>query len=170
MNQIKNRFNGNVICEGEESVKELAEKSGAGLYRADLFGADLSGADLSGAGLYRANLSGANLSGAKIEFYQFPSIRTLSSMPQKNISDEIILELMRLDADAHPKPELFDEWAKGGNCPYENEERWWCMPEKREVWKPGKPTMKLSDLIMAICREEGWGIRGYLPLKEVKDD
>ena len=151
MNQIKNRFTGKVIAGGEESIKSLAERSKA----------NLSGAALSG-----ANLSGADLYGANIEFHQFPSIRTLSSMPLKNISDEIILELMRLDADAHPKPELFDVWAQGGGCPYQNEERWWWMAEKRKVWKRGKPTMKLSDLILEICRQEGWGIRGYLPNQE----
>ena len=196
MNKIKNRYSGQVICEGEESIKSLCVKNktnlgganlwganlrgadlrgaylwgadlrGADLWGAYLGGADLRGADLRGAYLWGAYLGEADLRGAKIEFYQFPSIRTLSSMPLKHVSDEISLELMRLDAEAHPKPELFDEWAKGGDCPYQNEERWWWMPEKRDVWKPGKPTMKLSDLIIEICRQEGWGIRGYLPLEE----
>uniref|UniRef100_A0A6M3Y5F9 Pentapeptide repeat-containing protein n=2 Tax=viral metagenome TaxID=1070528 RepID=A0A6M3Y5F9_9ZZZZ len=221
MNQIKNRFTGKIIAEGEESINSLVVKnranlSRADLSRADLCGANLSWADLCGANLFRADLSradlcganlcranlcranlcganlcGANLSwadlsradlsradlsrtdlsrtdlcGANIEFHQFPSIRTLSSMPLRNISNKIILELMRLDADAYPKPELFDIWAQGGDCPYKNEERWWWMSEKREIWKPGKPTMKLSDLILEICRQEGWEIRGYLPNKE----
>jgi len=71
---------------------------------------------------------------------------------------------MRLDCDAHPRPELFDEWAEGGLCPYRNEERWWCFPLKnmREVWRPGKPTMALRDLIIRICKEHGWKIKGYL--------
>ena len=158
--EIKSHYTGSVLFSTETiSLKhcvELALRGGAYLRGADLRGADLRGADLRG----------ADLGGAKIEFYQFPSIRTLSSMPLKHVSDEISLELMRLDAEAHPKPELFDEWAKGGDCPYQNEERWWWMPEKRDVWKPGKPTMKLSDLIIEICRQEGWGIRGYLPLEE----
>ena len=61
MNQIKNRFTGIVICEGEESIKELVIRNRAGLYRADLRGADLRGADLRGAGLYRADLREADL-------------------------------------------------------------------------------------------------------------
>ena len=134
-----------------------ADLSGANLSRADLSGADLSGADLSGADLY-----GANLYGAKIKFAQFPSIAILSRLPLRNVSDETILELMRWDAQAHPKPELFDEWAKGGKCPYQHEERWWLMPEKRDVWQPGEPTIRLSDLILRICKEEGWQIAGYL--------
>jgi len=76
MIQIKNRFNDQVICEGDCSLRELAEKNranltGAKLYGAELSGAELSGAeltgaDLTGAKLYMANLSGANLTGAKL--------------------------------------------------------------------------------------------------------
>ena len=153
--EIKSRWSGKILFEAETKSLEVAVKL-----------AVEKGADLRGADLWGADLRGAYLRGAEIEFCQFPSIRTLSSMPLKHVSDEISLELMRLDAEAHPKPELFDEWAKGGDCPYQNEERWWWMPEKRDVWKPGKPTMKLSDLIIEICRQEGWGIRGYLPLEE----
>ena len=165
MPQLK-KITGTIIDEGD-NFKELVEKNKSDLSRADLSGANLSGADLSGANLsgvdlFRAKLSGADLSRAKIEFPKFPSIRTLSSMPLKSISDEIILELMRWDAQAHPNPQLFDVWAKGGDCPYQNEERWWMMPEKREVWKLGNPTMRLSDLILEICRQEGWKIKGYL--------
>lgn len=165
MTQIRNRWTGEVIAEGDIKLRELAEK-----HRANLGGADLGEANLGGADLWGANLRGADLRGAKIDFYYFPSIRTLSSMTLRNVSDEVTLELMRLDANAHPKPELFDEWANGGDCPYQNEERWWFMPEKRGVWKPGKPTMKLSDLILEICRQEGWGIRNYLPMKEGRAD
>ena len=145
---VLKKKNGDVIAENEnKTLAELANENKWNLRTADLRSADLRRADLRS---------------AEIEFHQFPSIRLLSSMALLKISDKIILELMRLDADAHPKPELFDEWAKGGACPYQNEERWWFMPEKKEVWKPGKPTMKLSDLILEICRQEGWGIKGYL--------
>ena len=68
--QIKNRFSGAVIHEGDYvSIYEAvagAIKSGAGLSGADLSGAGLSGADLSSANLYRANLYRANLSGANL--------------------------------------------------------------------------------------------------------
>ena len=131
MNQIKNRFTGTVICEGEETIeKKLASKKRADLYGADLSGADLSGADLSGADLSGANLSGADLSGAdlsgadlsgadlsgagplrfKIEFWQFPSIRLLSSMNLGHLSCDLTTELFRRNVWAHPAPnaeELF---------------------------------------------------------------
>jgi len=69
---------------------------------------------------------------------------------------------MRRDAYAHPHPEKFDEWAKGGDCPYQNEERFWLFNEDAELWKPGLPQMADRDLIVAICKENGWGIKGVL--------
>ena len=119
-------------------------------------------ANLSKANLYRANLFGANLSKVKFMFQQFPSITLLSSINLGEISDKLALELMRRDAEAHPYPERFNEWASGGVCPYQNEERFWKFKERREVWKPGKPQMKGSDLIIEICKEKGWKIKGYL--------
>ena len=139
-----------------------ANLSGANLSGANLSGANLYNADLSGANLTDADLSGANLSGADLEFHQFPSIRLVSSIQLGELSDEITLELMRRDVYAHPKPELFNEWVKGGNCPYQNEERCWFFSEKRALWKTGDPTIRDSDLIIAICKEKGWKIKGYL--------
>ena len=142
MTKIKNRFSGEVMAEGQETLKTITEKA-----RADLSGADLS----------EANLSGANL-----EFQQFPSIRLLSSIQLGILSGELTLELMRRDANAHPHPEKFGVWMKGGACPYQNEERFWFFSEKRDLWKAGNPTMKDSELIIAICKEKGWKINGYL--------
>ena len=180
MNKIINKFTDKIICkgeEGEESVKELAEKFRADLFRADLSKANLSWADLSKANLSKANLSGADLfradlswadlsgadlCGANLEFSRFPSIRLISSIQLSLISNNLALELMRRDADGHPYPEKFDEWAKGGDCPYQNEERFWLFNEKREAWKPGKPQMSDKDLIIALCKEKGWKIRNYI--------
>jgi len=78
------------------------------------------------------------------------------------MSDKLTLELMRRDAWNHPNPEKFDIWAKGGPCPYITEERFWFFHEKRELWRKGKPKMKDSDLILAICKDKGWKIKGYL--------
>jgi len=214
MNKIINKFTDKIICkgeEGEESVKELAEKfkadlsgadlsgadlswanlsgadlswanlskanlSKANLYEADLFKADLYGANLSGADLSEAylseaylsevnlsgvNLCGVNLCGANLEFSRFPSIRFISSIQLGLISNDLALELMRRDVDGHPYPEKFDEWAKDGDCPYQNEERFWLFDEEREVWEPGKPQMSDKDLIIAICKEKGWKIKNY---------
>ena len=196
--QIKNRWNEKIICEGDFTLKELAQNnradlsganlSGADLSRADLLGADLSGADLSRADLLgadlsranlsRANLSWANLSGAdlswanlsgadlswanNIEFYNLPSLRTLSSISFNNLPDNLQLELMRRDAQAHPHPELFDEWVQTNQCPYQNEERFWLFEPKPELWKSGKPEMSDFDLIIALVKSQGWRVRGYL--------
>jgi len=72
----------------------------------------------------------------------------------------LTLELMRRDAWAHPKPEMFDIWADGGPCPYGGKkvERLHFFQEKRDLWVPGPPTMKDSDLIIAICKEKNWVI------------
>jgi len=176
MNKIINKFTDKIICKGEESVKELAEKSRANLSganlsrvnlsranlsRANLSGADLSGANLYGANLYGTHLYGTNLYGANLEFSRFPSIRLISSIQLGLISNDLALELMRRDADGHPYPEKFDEWAKGGDCPYQNEDRFWLFNEKREAWKPGKPQMSDKDLIIAICKEKEWKIKNY---------
>ena len=140
-----------------------ADLSGADLRHADLRGADLRHADLRGADLSGVDLRGADLSGANLEFHKFPSIRLLSSMQLGKLSDKITLELMRRDAYAHPKPDLFEEWANGnGNCPYKNEERFWFFKENKKLWKSGPPEMRDSDLILAICEEKNWKINGYL--------
>ena len=86
----------------------------------------------------------------------------LASFDLGFLSDSLTLELMRRDAWAHPKPELFDVWSQGGNCPYQNEERFWLFKLKKELWKPGPPEMRDSDLILAICKEKGWKVKGYI--------
>ena len=82
MTQILNRWNGNVIADGEMGLYELvlhtvktaqqkdacanlcdADLRGANLRGANLCGADLRGANLCGANLCDANLCGANLRG-----------------------------------------------------------------------------------------------------------
>lgn len=118
-------------------------------------------ADLRYANLRSANLMSADLRYAKIQFYQFPSLRLLSSINLGTINDRLALELMRWDATCHPNPVAFNQWAKGGECPYQNEERFWLFNEKRTVWKPGKPQMTGYELIIAICKEKGWKIKGY---------
>ena len=164
--EIKSRWSGSVIFSIEtKSLKlavEAAVKSGANLSGADLYGADLYGANLYGANLSGANLSGASLYGAKIGFIKFPSISILSSFNLGVLSKKLSLELMRRDAAAHPYPERFDVWAKGGECPYQNEERFWLFDLDRAVWKKGKPKMADVELIREICAEKGWKIKETL--------
>ena len=155
--------------EAKELEKILIRDSGkkadlrhADLTYADLTSANLRHADLTYADLTSANLRHADLTSAKIEFYQFPSIRLLSSIPLRQLSDQLTLELMRRDAYSHPYPDKFNNWAKNGQCPYQNEESFWLFGEKKELWQSGNPEMRDSDLILAICKEKGWGIRGHL--------
>ena len=161
--EIKNRFSGEVIFTAKtESLKlavELAVEAKSNLYRANLSGADLSGADLYRADLSGAGLYGANLYGAKINFKNFPSIKTLANVCLGKLSSKLSTELMRRDAAGHPHPEKFTEWAnKGGACPYQNEDRFWVFEERKEDWKEGSPQMPDVELIRAICAEKGWKI------------
>ena len=70
------------------------------------------------------------------------------------------LELMRRDAQFHPNPEKFDEWAKGGPCPYSNCicQRVYHFEHDATIWQPGKPTMSDYELFMAIAKEKNWKI------------
>jgi hypothetical protein len=146
---------------------------GADIVDSDLRGSNLSRAnlmnsDLRGAKLMNSNIMGADLRGSNIELPQFPSIRLLSSFILGDLSPELTLELMRRDAMAHPHPELFDKWANGGDCPYKDVERFWMFQVDREIWSPGLPQMTDRDLIVAICRERGWEIKGYLKIYKNK--
>lgn len=133
----------------------------ADLRGASLVGADLEKADLRGVELWDVDLRNAELEGARIEFCRFPSIRMLSSINLCELPDDLTLEIMRRDAYAHPFPERFDEWAKGGSCPYQEEERFWLFNARHDLWEPGLPQMTDRDLILAICREKGWGIKSH---------
>lgn len=63
MIQIRNRYTGDVICEGE-TIREAVCASIKNLRGADLRGANLRDADLTCANLTGARLTGANLTGA----------------------------------------------------------------------------------------------------------
>ncbi len=64
--QIKGRYTGSVVYEGESGMttRQMLEKATAS--KANLCGADLCGADLCGANLCGANLRGADLCGADL--------------------------------------------------------------------------------------------------------
>ena len=135
-----------------------ADLSGVGLYKADLTRADLTGANLSWAQLFEANLTGALLFGANLTGAKFDPTSLLKSQ-WGELSDETTLALMRLDASAHPHPEKFDEWAKGGMCPYSNEivRRIVNFKTKRELWSPGPPPT-IWEAVKMILDEKcpGW--------------
>ena len=127
---------------------------------AHLSGADLSWADLSGVGLYKADLTRADLTGAKLSGTKFNPTQILLA-EWGELSDETTLALMRLNASAHPHPEKFDEWAKGGRCPYSNErvQRIANFIEKIELWSPGPPPT-IWEAVKMVLNEKcpGWNI------------
>jgi len=142
-----------------------AELAGAHLAGAELAGANLTGAHLTGAHLTGAHLAGAHLAGAKIKFIEFPSITFISTIRLHELSDNLTSELMRRDCWAHPKPKEYQNWADGkNNCPYDRcgVERFWLFKPKRDLWDGKPPQMRDNDLILAICKEKGWKIKGYL--------
>src|SRR5215216_2985189 len=149
--QIKNRWSGSVMVEGESNsladflvskVEAGAYLSGAYLSGAYLSGADLSGADLSGAYLSGADLSGAYLSGADLsgarhsKTTNWPAPTMLLLANWGVVSDDLCISLMRFDAANHPNPEAFNEWAKAGGCPYSRAmfERCAIFQEKASLW------------------------------------
>ena len=110
------------------------EREFESLVDADLRGANLSGANLYGADLHSANLRGANLYGA------FFSPTRILSASWGDVSDSLCADLMELDASAHPDRTKFDEWAKGGICPYAGVSisRIVNFRQKHELWGTGK--------------------------------
>jgi len=77
------------------------------------------------------------------------------------LPDEIVLELMRRDADCHPDITLFDEWATSGDCPYKKGiQRMHYFEERRELWVSGTPQMSQIELLKKICAAKNWDMRG----------
>ena len=127
---------------------------GANLSDADLIGANLSDADLSGANLSGANLIDANLSDASLidAKHLTPTMILLANWGR--CSPNTTLQLMRLDASAHPDPASFDRWATatGGCCPYSVSRfmRVACFSESRELWQPGPPPTVYEAMCMVL--------------------
>lgn len=75
-------------------------------------------------------------------------------------SDELTLQLMRLDAASHPDPKAFSLWVKGGACPYSCccFQRAANFTEKRELWLPGRHK-RIYTLVDMLLKEKcvGWG-------------
>ena len=100
MTQIKERWTGAVIAEGEESLKELLEKQvkeGADLRGADLRGASLDGAVLRDAYLVDADLRGASLVGANLRGADLDGADLRVKAPAVN-SHDFIAEILKREA------------------------------------------------------------------------
>ncbi|MDD5338149.1 MAG: pentapeptide repeat-containing protein [Dehalococcoidales bacterium] len=134
-----------------------ANLSNANLSYANLRGCNLSFANLSDANLYGCNLSFANLSDANLSGCNLPAPTMFLLADWGEVSNLLTLELMRYDAENHPQPELFDGWAKGGRCPYDDIKWARCavFAQKRELWKPGKCKMTALQLVEALFKEKG---------------
>ena len=141
-----------------------ANLSRANLSRANLSGANLSGADLSWANLSWAYLSGANLSwadlsGANLSGTMFPSPTIVLLANWGTLSADTTKLLMRLDASAHPSPELFDDWATGGKCPYSDcrFQRVANFNENKLLWSPGTPPTVWEAMCIVLDEKcPGW--------------
>ena len=98
MIEIKNRWNGDVICSGK-SLLDVVKANLANLSWADLSGANLSRADLSGADLSWANLSGADLSGVSLSMANLSGVNLsradLSGARVAWRSHDMIAEILR---------------------------------------------------------------------------
>jgi hypothetical protein len=61
---------------------------------------------------------------------------------------------MRYDAANHPKPHKFQEWADGGDCPYNGGfPRVAHFQERRECWKLGK-SKSARELVLLLFAEK----------------
>jgi hypothetical protein len=145
---------------GERAHLEGAHLEGANLERAHLEGAHLEGAHLEGAhlegaNLERANLEGAHLEGAHLERANLPSPMRILEAAWNRLSDSLTRELMRFDAENHPKPDAFTAWAKGGDCPYSGAGIQRCanFKQRKECWKPGK-AKSAFELILLLFKEK----------------
>jgi hypothetical protein len=156
---------------GERANLRSANLSSANLRYADLRYADLRSANLSSANLSYANLSyadlrsahlsyadlrSADLSSANLRYADLPSPTMLLLASWYQVSAKLTLKLMRYDAANHPEPTKFDEWAKGGDCPYADVKWQRCatFQENRELWKPGKATKSALELVLMLFKEK----------------
>jgi len=129
--------------------------SGANLRGADLRDADLPDANLRDADLSSADLRGADLSGADLHHASLPCAPSLLQCAWSTVSDSLCTELMRYDASNHPRPELFDIWAAGGDCPMSvNWERAANFIENRKLWSSG-PSLSALQLVTLLFAEKG---------------
>jgi hypothetical protein len=98
-----------------------------------------------------ANLSSANLNSADL-----PSPTMILLASWREVSDSLCADLMMYDASCHSDIKKFDDWAKGGPCPYRGTkiQRACNFSEKRELWGKGKFHTPYS-LMLRLFKEKG---------------
>ena len=146
------RIDGSLIIDNPEidNLKELVEycvREGISLHHANLHNTDLYKADLQNADLRHSDFCYADMRYAKFSILSFLRISICG-----DISDNLILELMRHDAEFTGK-EKMSVWAKGGECPYKDMERDFLYDENPKLWKHGNPKLRGLDLFKAIAKE-----------------
>jgi len=134
-----------------------ADMRNADLRNADMRGADMQhvnmqGANMQGADMRSANMQGANMQGADMRYAKFSILSFLRISICGDISDNLILELMRHDAEFTGKDKM-SVWAKGGECPYKDMERDFLFDENPKLWKHGNPKLRGLSLFKAIAKE-----------------
>jgi hypothetical protein len=136
-------------------------KSGANLRGANLRGADLRGANLRYANLRSADLRYANLRGANLRYADLPSPSVVLLANWGELSDSLTADLMMYDASFHPSMKAFDEWAKGGKCPYTEArvQRACIFQERKELWGKGK-FRKPYSLMLRLFKERNVKFEG----------
>ena len=139
----------------EDDAKTIAASVVAAVEnKANLRGANLYGANLYGANLYEANLYEAN---TKDVYWPAPPMILLAHWG--DVSGELCVDMMRYDAANHPKPELFVEWAAGGDCPYHeiHADRAANFQECRELIKAdflSLPVKSAHELVCLLAKEK----------------
>ncbi len=72
------------------------------------------------------------------------------------VSDKLCLELMRYDCEnCEDGGKRFEEWARGGRCPYEKGRFDRCanFAERKELWSPG-PAKSVLGLAQMLRKEK----------------
>lgn len=95
------------------------------------------------------------------EWSYFPMLIDFANMG--SLSDKLTHELMCRDAESHPFPQAFDDWANGGSCPYGGkwvhvQRRHW-FDERKDCWNRRFKRMTTAELIKAVAREKTWIIK-----------
>ena len=128
--------------------------AGVNLTGVNLAGAYLTGANLTGAYLARANLTGAylagvNLTGAYLAMREHSVMSLLTSIDWGSLPADLILELMRHDAESCGV-EAMTVWANGGKCPFYNGIRDYTFVENKTLWQPGVPLYRGEELLIKL--------------------
>lgn len=86
-----------------------------------------------------------------------PDIEQILLVHWRNLSDELTSLCIAYDQSLHPNPERFEEWAKGGRCPYDggySKYRAIWFQERKECWSPELQPPNVKDLVLRILDEK----------------